>query len=437
MAMSGEQAFDFEGVDPILSKLPRDSAGGFRIGNCRLEKVIGFGGMGRVYRGWHKNLEVPVAIKCLHLANTGSNPRMALDRFKREAKLAALVSHENLIRVYDSGEERGIHYIVMELVEGETSRARVDRKGRLELFEALAIVHGVIKALKAAHEQNLIHRDIKPGNILISREAKIKLADLGLAKSLDQSALELTLKGSKLGTPRYAAPEQWQDASEATPATDIYAVGAVLYFFITGEDGIQGDSALEVIANTCRRGFPRLATTHAGFPPEIDQFIAKCTALRPEDRFQNATEMLRHFEPMVRKLRERRGPPPAGGRSTGAPLSTPAGRAPQPVKRAQPASPPSPARRVFESAPSGATEFDPEEGGAEEAPSMEGGHRRFLTFIGMFGILVYSILLWLAGQRHRGVLAAGVALAAVIAVLLVVYRRRAKRRKLAAAAGEG
>jgi serine/threonine-protein kinase len=318
----------------------------------------------------------------------------------------------------------------MELVEGETSRARVDRKGRLEMFEALAIVHGTIKALKAAHEQKLIHRDIKPGNILISREAKIKLADLGLAKSLDQSALDLTLKGSKLGTPRYAAPEQWQDASEATPATDVYAIGAVLYFFLTGEDGIKGDSALEVIANTCRKGFPRLSSTHAGFPPEIDQFIAKCAALRPEDRFQSAIEMLRFFEPMVRKLREQRGVVPG---------SSAAKRPPAPTPRRTPERTPiaSNARRGGGATPASAVASDrPRDPAAAGPATLDSGHRRFLGFIGVFGILVYSVLLWLAGQHHRSVLAAGMALAAAIAVLLVVYRRRVKKRRFAAAPGE-
>lgn len=398
--MPAETAFDFEGIDPILSKLPRDPAGGFRIGNCRLEKSIGSGGMGRVYRGRHGTLDVPVAVKCLHLAGGASSPRLALDRFKREAKLAAMVSHENLIRVYDSGEDHGIHYIVMELVEGETSRQRVDRKGKLELFEALAIVHGILKGLRAAHEKSLIHRDIKPGNILISRHAKIKVADLGLAKSLENSALDLTVKGSKLGTPRYAAPEQWQDASEVTPATDVYAVGAVLYFFITGEDGIQGDTPLEVIANTCRTGFPRLSSTHKGFPPEIDRFLAKCTALRPEDRFQDATEMLKVFEPMVRRLRAQQAPNAAAP----APQKRPA-RAPT-SPSAEPALTPTSATN----SPAGAS------------------HRRFLWFLGIVIVLVYSTLLWLAGRRHPIVPLIGLAVAAALAVAIIIHRRREKRR---------
>jgi len=352
--------------------------------------------MGRVYRGRHGTLDVPVAVKCLHLAHGASSPRLALDRFKREAKLAAMVSHDNLIRVYDSGEDRGIHYIVMELVEGETARQRVDRKGRLDLFEALAITHGILKGLRAAHEKNLIHRDIKPGNVLISRQAKIKVADLGLAKSLENSALDLTVKGSKLGTPRYAAPEQWQDASEVTPATDIYSVGAVLYFFLTGVDGIQGDTPLEVIANTCRKGFPRLSETHRGFPAELDRFIAKCTALHPEDRFANASEALKVFEPVVRKLRAQFAPagPARGAKPSGATLDV----APRPQA-------PTPVRETSDS------------------------HRRFLWFLGIVIVMVYSTLLWLAGRRHPIVPLIGLALAAALAIAIVVHRRREKQRR--------
>jgi eukaryotic-like serine/threonine-protein kinase len=396
--MSGDPPIDFEGIDPILSRLQRDPAGGFRIGPCRLEKSIGSGGMGRVYRGRHSNLDVPIAVKCLYIANTASSPRQALDRFKREAKLAAMVSHENLIRVYDSGEDQGIHYIVMELVEGETSRARVDRKGKLELFEALAILHGTLKGLRAAHERNLIHRDIKPGNILISREAKIKVADLGLAKSLEHSALDLTVKGSKLGTPRYAAPEQWQDASEATAATDIYAIGAVLYFFITGEDGIQGDTPIEVIANTCRKGFPRLAKTHHGFPADLDRFIAKCTAPRPEDRFQDAAEALKYFEPMVRRLRAQ-------------------------VEPKRTAQQKAPAEKIDPTTMDG-----PRAPGASSFPARP-SQRRFLWFIGIIATIVYSLLLWVTGQKHRAVPAIGLAVAAVIAIGLIAYRRRQKLRQ--------
>lgn len=400
--MSAEPVLDFEGVDPILSKLPRDPAGGFRIGNCRLEKSIGAGGMGRVYRGRHGTLDVPVAVKCLHLAHGATTPRLALDRFKREAKLAAMVSHENLIRVYDSGEDQGIHYIVMELVEGETSRQRVDRKGRLDLFEALAITHGILKGLRAAHERNLIHRDIKPGNVLISRQAKIKVADLGLAKSLENSALDLTVKGSKLGTPRYAAPEQWQDASEVTPATDIYSVGAVLYFYLTGVDGIQGDTPLEVIANTCRKGFPRLSETHKEFPAELDRFLAKCTAPRPEDRFQDATEALKAFEPMVRRLRAQFAKPTRSK----APVAEPA---PRSRSGGSPGHPESPRR--------------PADDRSDAAPTP---HRRFLWFLGIVIVMVYSTLLWLAGRRHPIVPLIGLALAAGIAIAIVIHRRRLK-----------
>ena len=391
--MSGPEELEFEGVDPILSRLPREDRG-HRIGPCLLEKMIGQGGMGRVYRGWHVNLEVLVAVKCLHVMNQASSPRMALDRFKREAKLAAMVSHENLIRVYDSGEEHGIHYIVMELVHGETSRTRVDRKRRLELFEALAILHGTIKGLKAAHEKQLIHRDIKPGNILISKDAKIKLADLGLAKSLEHSALDLTMKGSKLGTPRYAAPEQWQDASSVTAATDVYAIGAVLYFFLTGQDGIKGESPLEVIQNTCKLGFPRLSKVRPDLPTEVDLFIAKCTASKAADRFQNATELLRVFEPMVRRLRMQTPnptttvpPPPPGAASTGA------------------------------------------VGGAS-SQSMIGPPPRLLTIIGIGVVAVYSLLLWQTAKSHPILPVVGIVVALVFIVGLVT-RRRSKKRRIA------
>jgi serine/threonine protein kinase len=294
-------------ADPVLQTLPRDEIGP-RLGEWRIGGLIGRGGMGRVYAASHVVRGGKAAIKIFHLASQGSRRELLLDRFRREARLAKAIDHPNVVRVLDAGEHRGVPWLAMERIEGETARQRVERKGRLELFEALAIAHAAAKGLAALHAARVIHRDVKPGNVLVARNAKVKLADLGLAKALDASAA-LTGQNVKLGTPRYAAPEQWSDAAGATPATDVWALGALLYYLLTGRDGIAGKSPSAIARQTCIEGFPRLRDAHREMPAAVDALIARATALDPAERYADGAALATAIRGVARVLRS---PPPVG-----------------------------------------------------------------------------------------------------------------------------
>ena len=211
-------------ADRLLENVPVHD--GFKVLEpCVLYARLGQGGMGAVYRGRHLNLDLDVAVKCL-------KPRMAEEdssfvvRFQREARLAAAINHENLIQVFDVAHRHGVHYLIMEFVRGETARQRVQRKGALAESEATRIVLGAARGLAAAHARGVVHRDIKPDNIMVSAEGRVKVADLGIAKVAGNAETpSLTGTGLVMGTPQYMSPEQARDTSKVGPASDVWSLG--------------------------------------------------------------------------------------------------------------------------------------------------------------------------------------------------------------------
>lgn len=204
-----------------------------KIEGFEILKLIGKGGMGTVYLARQLSLNRPVAIKILpvHLA---ANPSYVM-RFQQEARAAAKVKHPGLVQIFDAGEEHGLFYYVMEYINGETTAQRLARKGRLDEESALLIAESVAVALEHAwSEARLVHRDIKPDNILIDGDGTVKVADLGLAKMIDQTAMAITVSHSLIGTPHYCAPEQARGESQVDCRADIYALGASLYHYIVG-----------------------------------------------------------------------------------------------------------------------------------------------------------------------------------------------------------
>src|SRR5262245_20803163 len=192
-----------------------------RLGRYELGRRIAAGGMGEVYEGRDRQLGRPVAVKLLR---TEAMDMPGRARFEREGKLMACFSHPNAVTVYDVGEEDGRPYLVMELVDGESLTTLLRRRGRLDAVDAVAIADQVLTALAAAHDAGLVHRDIKPGNILVARDGSAKLADFGIAKAIADSGATMTGTGEVIGTAKYVSPEQ-VSGLPADSRSDIYSVG--------------------------------------------------------------------------------------------------------------------------------------------------------------------------------------------------------------------
>ncbi|MFT7463745.1 MAG: sulfatase activating formylglycine-generating enzyme [Pseudohongiellaceae bacterium] len=274
--------------DPLHDALLRDvpELQGHKVldGRYVLVSVLGRGGMGVVYRAHHLGLGVDVAIKCLHPALAQLDPQFVV-RFEREARAAARVKHENVVSVRDVAQSAGLHYIAMDFVSGENARQWVRRRGQLSIEQALAIAVGAARGLSAAHQAGLVHRDIKPDNVLVSSSGETKLADLGLAKIAGDRGMTLT--GVAMGTPRYMPPEQFEDAGIVGTQADVYSLGATLYFLLVGADGITGETPPEVMKNVCGQEFPRVQAVRPDVPLELDALVARCVhpdlAMRPRD----------------------------------------------------------------------------------------------------------------------------------------------------------
>ena len=209
-----------------------------------LNSMLGQGGMGRVYKAYDKELERVVAIKVLQPELTANEEATA--RFKQELLLASKVSHKNILRIHDLGEADGVKFITMAFVDGTDLHRLIREQGKLPVERALNIARQLCDALQAAHAEDVIHRDLKPQNILIGPGDMVYISDFGLAKSVESSLSGMTRSGALLGTPHYMAPEQ-AEGKPADKRSDIYAVGLILYEMVTGDLPFKGDSMLQVL----------------------------------------------------------------------------------------------------------------------------------------------------------------------------------------------
>jgi hypothetical protein len=257
-------------------------------GRYTLEGRLGFGGMSTVHRAMDMRLERQVAVKLLaeHLAD---DPTF-VSRFQREAQAAARLVHPNIVQVFDSGrdEPTGQYFIVMEYIEGQSGAEILRDDGWLEVDEALAIIDQACEGLHYAHRHGVVHRDVKPGNLLRSREGEVKLADFGIAKATEQSSI--TQVGSVLGTAAYLAPEQAR-GEEAGPRADLYALGVVTYQLISGRLPYEAASLTELALKQQQEEPPLLDTLVAAVRPELAEAVAVALALDPRERYQTAREM--------------------------------------------------------------------------------------------------------------------------------------------------
>ena len=255
------------------------------LGKYTLLAQIGEGGMGAVYRSVHPQLHRPVAIKVI-LGNATAETR---NRFLREAHMATQLSHPHIVRVYDVDEDNGILYIVMELVEGQSLSALL-RQGRMPLEQVLRIGTELALALDYAHSHDVIHRDLKPGNVLLRPNGSTVLVDFGLARLAGSgSGEQLTQSGMVIGTLAYMAPEQIQ-AQALDGRTDIYALGVLLFQMITGRLPFEGDTAQMLFSHVYNQP-PAPSTTGALLPPALDSLIVAMLAKHPASRPQRAAEV--------------------------------------------------------------------------------------------------------------------------------------------------
>ncbi|HEV3238279.1 MAG TPA: serine/threonine-protein kinase [Gemmataceae bacterium] len=265
------------------------------LGDYRILRRLGEGGMGSVYLTYHEGQKEQVAIKVLadHLAsNTGF-----IARFYREARSSGVLNHPNIVRGIgvDQDPVSGKHYLVLEFVDGISAHALLDQQGRLPVGDAIHIALDVARALEHAHSRNIIHRDIKPDNILLAKSGVAKLADFGLAKRTDEAS-NLTAARQGFGTSYYMPYEQALNARQADGRSDIYALGATLYHLLTGEVPFSGENHLEVVEKKGRGEFVSASLRNPVVPPAVDRILDKMLARDPINRYQTASELIVDFE---------------------------------------------------------------------------------------------------------------------------------------------
>lgn len=259
------------------------------IGPYEILGKLGQGGMGAVYEARQPALDRKVALKVMS-TKLDHDPTFQ-QRFEREAKTAAAVTHPNLVHVYDYGEADGCRYIAMEMIEGGSVGQRLKDAGKFPPLDSIGIVHSAASALQAAAEIGLIHRDIKPDNLLIDKKGRVRVADLGLAKQVDVES-NVTLVGTVLGSPYYMAPEQAEDIINADHRADIYSLGITFYHLLTGERPFTGKSVMKIIEAHTSVAMPALADSSIALPPVIEATIQRMTAKKPADRFPDYNSLL-------------------------------------------------------------------------------------------------------------------------------------------------
>src|SRR5215212_3223749 len=257
----------------------------------RLDEKIGSGGMSSVYRAFDPTLERWVAIKLMH-RDISDDPDQ-LERFRREARAVAQLNHPHVVTVIDAGEDEGAPYIVFEYVEGETLKERIRRLGRLPVSEAVAYAIEIGRALEAAHLSRLVHRDVKPQNVLIDGDGRAKVTDFGISRSLDDAGLTAT--GRVLGTTDYVAPEQAL-GDEVTEQSDVYSLGICLFEMLTGEVPFTAESQVGVAMKHVREPLPDVQKVRPEVSSALAAVIERATAKETRNRYATAADMVADLE---------------------------------------------------------------------------------------------------------------------------------------------
>lgn len=302
-----EQSAQFVPRDPSDANLDFLSPAGHpellgRLGRYTVESVIGSGGMGIVLKGFDSELNRPVALKILgrHLAHSGA----ARQRFAREARAAAAVVHEQVVAIHNVESDDVVPFLVMQYVSGESLQVRVDRDGPLEAREVLRIGMQVAAGLAAAHEQGLVHRDVKPANILLENGVeRALLTDFGLARTVDDASLTHT--GTIAGTPHYMSPEQ-ANGAVVDWRSDLFSLGAVLYFMASGHPPFRADRAMGVLNRICHDRHRPVWQVKGDVPDALSDIIDRLLEKRPQKRIGSAAEARAAMADALARLQEPR-----------------------------------------------------------------------------------------------------------------------------------
>jgi serine/threonine protein kinase/WD40 repeat protein/tetratricopeptide (TPR) repeat protein len=274
---------------------------GLLVGNYIILDKIGQGGMGMVFKCRHRRLGRAGALKIL--PPSFARDRQALLRFRREVEAAGRLKHPNVVSAFDADEDRGVHFLVMEYVEGRDLDRVVRELGPMPVSQAIDCIIQAAHGLEAAHAQGIIHRDIKPGNLMLDAAGTVRVLDLGLARIVDASnpfgkspGARLTESGMYMGTVDFMAPEQAEDSHRADHRADVYALGCTLYYLLTGQAPFGGPTVLKRLMAHLEQPAPSLRSKRPGIPASLDTAFQKMLAKRPEDRPQSMTELIALLE---------------------------------------------------------------------------------------------------------------------------------------------
>jgi serine/threonine protein kinase/HAMP domain-containing protein len=266
-------------------------------GRYDVQELLGSGGMGVVYRAFDREVGEVVAIKALRPDLGGFDPTL-LERFKQELRLARRITHRNVVRTYDLGEVDGVYYITMELVRGTTVATLIREAGRLDVPATLTIGKQVCRALEVAHEEGVIHRDVKPQNLLVDPSGFLKVMDFGIARLAEQRSdpgQALTAAGVVVGTPQYMAPEQLF-GNVVDGRADLYATGAVLFECVTGRPVFEAPSLVALLARHLEDTAPDPRQLNPDVPESLSRVILRALQRKPEDRWPTASQFLHALE---------------------------------------------------------------------------------------------------------------------------------------------
>ncbi|MEK0426986.1 MAG: Serine/threonine-protein kinase PknB [Planctomycetota bacterium] len=288
-----------------VQELEKGNGKSLILGNYVLLEKIGAGGMGEVYKAKHRRMDRIVALKLLP-ASMMKDPT-AITRFAREVKAAAMISHPNIVSAFDADQANGVHFLVMEFVEGSDLSTLIKKHGPISVDKAVSYCIQVAKGLEASHKRGVIHRDIKPANLLLDKEGTVKILDLGLAriesppkdKTTDATQTELTHNGAVMGTFDYMSPEQALNSKDADARADIYSLGCTLFYLIAGRTTYGGDTVIEKVLAHREKPIPSIKDLQTGIPPQLERVFQKMVAKHPDDRYPNMTQLLADLEKCI------------------------------------------------------------------------------------------------------------------------------------------
>jgi serine/threonine protein kinase len=276
-------------TDPAAGSSPRT------IGEYTILNPIGAGGMGQVYKAIHRRMDRVVALKILP-PEAVSSPE-AVERFHREVRVAARLIHPNIVTAYDAGDQAGVHFLVMEYVEGDDLYHHVRENGPVSVDRALSCIRQAARGLEYAHQNGVFHRDIKPGNLLLGKDGTIKLLDMGLALLRGGAdTAPLTRTGAFMGTADYMAPEQAQSATHVDQRSDVYSLGCTLYFLLTGNAMYQANELIQKVMAHREQPIPSLCRARLATPEALDGIFHRMVAKKPQDRYASMTDLIADLE---------------------------------------------------------------------------------------------------------------------------------------------